>query len=174
MKVVKFIILFTILPIVSTSSCEKTTSPPRLTFGTVTAEMNGVPWTANINAGLINNADAILIGFENRNIVAPLFQDLIFNIPLEIRSFNSIDFESREAGALSHIVEVDAICELYELAENSDSQIELTHLDTIADKVAGKFDLTLVRDSEDGPCFSGLPDTLRFANGVFESEISRD
>ena len=174
MKVVKFIILFTILPIVSTSSCEKTTSPPRLNFGTVTADMNGVPWTADVNAGLLYNVDAILVGFNNRTIVAPLVQDLALRVPLQLGIHESDDFGSGEVRALCHIIEVDAICEFYVLATESVNKIEVTLLDTIANRVGGTFNLIFIREQTGSLCTGGLPDTLRFTNGVFESEISRD
>lgn len=146
-------------------------------FGFVTAIRDSLKWEADAKAFFVYDSTLVISGRTFFSKEEPTRTIEEFSIRTNIdsgcfsvspRLFGS-NTDQKLPYARYNTVDLDIFINQYTLLEEADNKLELIKIDTINNKVEGKFMLTFLRNETTRP--QRGPDTLRFHNGYFKCQI---
>ena len=174
MRILLFILF---LPIIF-SSCDDEFEIPDYYSGSVSAEMNGVSWTALIHGvnSENNKFDIQISNFDSDNLKEETLD--IIRIPKEIGSYTLSTIFTEDIGVCLYTTltaDGDVTCDTYYLVNTPEfnSVLNVTRFENDGQNIEGNFELTFYHIRPDDKCNENAPDTLKFRNGVFQTKITR-
>lgn len=117
----------------------------------------------------------ILETFKSEELYYSFLERMIFDVSKNVDRCTSLSVSTENSpNKITSIVQYylgdyDVVSERYYPDENYLSTLELLELDTLENRIKGKFDLQVIIDRSS--FFEEIPDTIHFANGVFECDI---
>lgn len=171
----KYLLLLPVLAILACKKDPPTPEKPPVTWGTVSAEKNGVAWVASPTASLHTKFPNLLnIGFLIFDPFGFQTEDCgIVKVPAVPGTYalheTSIQENDSLVGANFFYVDYDLILGYYNVLEaDSSSFITISSYDPKTGEVKGSFDILF---SVAQRPFPAAPDTLRLRKGVFHTKI---
>lgn len=133
-------------------------------------------WNASVRAFYFNDDIEIAIEtFRSEAADYAFVERLYFKISLDANRCTSLINpaspypNARASNAAYNIGDWDVNYWDYLPDERYSNQLEIIELDTINNQIKGRFDLQVVIEHPSG--YAEIPDTIHFANGVFECDI---
>lgn len=133
-------------------------------------------WNASAKAYYFNgNIEIGIETFRNEEDYYAFVERIIFKVSRQVDRCTAIvasstDYPSSSSSNASYVIgDWDVTHFRYHPDENHQGVLEIMELDTINNRIKGKFDLQVILDHVS--LYEELPDTIHFANGVFECDI---
>ena len=154
-------------------------NPGTMEHGALTACRNGKNWEGGGQAGIYAERDSMFAVGGNTYTYDGIWREVlgISEVPLQLGKYTVFKhplgvggFIGKTTASFTTIVsDGDLIGDVYDLDESQNNYVEITALDTIANKVAGYFELHFV--VQQPKIFDTNNNNLYFKNGTFEVDI---